>query len=71
MKAVQGSIRVNGEDRVLEEATTIVRFLNDLGLDPRAVAVEHNGTLLKREAFASQSLESGDRIEIVRFVQGG
>ena len=45
--------------------------LLELGLHPRGVAVEYNGEILKRVAYADTRLAAGDRVEIVRFVQGG
>ena len=46
-------------------------LLAELGVDSRAVAVERNGDVLKRAQLASVELAAGDRLEIVRFVQGG
>ncbi|MCP4203347.1 MAG: sulfur carrier protein ThiS [bacterium] len=64
-------IRVNGEERPLAESSTIASYLEALGLDPRAVAVEHNGAIVRRPAYATTPLGDGDTLEIVRFVQGG
>ena len=50
-------IVVNGEPRRVPPATT--------------VAVEHNGEILPRHAYAATSLAPNDRLEIVGFVQGG
>jgi thiamine biosynthesis protein ThiS len=65
------SVVVNGEERALTRGATILTLLRELELDPRTVAVEHNGTVRKRDDFAAAGLEEGDRLEIVRFVQGG
>ncbi len=65
------SIVVNGQERRLEEELALDRFLRRLGHDPRTVAVEYNGTILRRESFSDTLLRAGDRLEIVRFVQGG
>jgi thiamine biosynthesis protein ThiS len=46
-------------------------YLEKLGVDPRAVAVEHNGTILERAAYESITLKEGDKVEIVRMVGGG
>jgi thiamine biosynthesis protein ThiS len=35
------------------------------------VAVERNGLLVPRAAFAGTRLAAGDRLEVVHFVQGG
>ena len=64
-------IRVNGKERELEEGFTVAGFLAQMGLDRRLVAIELNGEILKRERYDSTLLAEGDRMEVVRFVQGG
>ena len=64
-------IVVNGDERELARDQTIESSLIALGLDPRIVAVERDGALVRRPAFASTRLAADDRLEIVRFVQGG
>lgn len=65
------SLHVNGKSVELEDATPLLVYLERLGLDPRAVAVEHNGAILERAAYAKATLREGDRVEIVRMVGGG
>ena len=65
------TLAVNGEERSLDAPRTLAQFLTDLDFDPRTVAVEYNGEILKRARFAETELADGDRLEIVRFVQGG
>lgn len=65
------TLTVNGKARRLDGPCTLTRFLRDLDFDPRAVAVEYNGEILKRARFDDTRLADGDRLEIVRFVQGG
>jgi len=50
---------------------SVAELLADLGYEPRTVAVERNGRILPRERFAETPLTEGDRLELVRFVQGG
>lgn len=64
------SIVVNGEQRSVE-AETLRDLVVELDLDPRAVAVEHNGEVVRRARHGDTSIQEGDRVEIVRFVQGG
>jgi thiamine biosynthesis protein ThiS len=64
-------LQVNGKPIELEGPTPLVRYIEQLGVDPRAVAVEHNGEILERTAFESTVLSDGDRVEIVRMVGGG
>lgn len=65
------SLQVNGKNVELAEPTSLLAYLGDLGVDPRAVAVEHNGKILERAGFAKVVLREGDHVEIVRMVGGG
>ena len=69
--AVAERILVNGEPRELARGTRLLDLLAVLALDPRAVAVERNGEVLRRAQLGEVELRAGDRLEIVRFVQGG
>jgi sulfur carrier protein len=65
------SLRVNGKPVELDGPTRLPDYLEKLGVDPRAVAVEHNGEIIERSAYTSVTLREGDRVEIVRMVGGG
>jgi sulfur carrier protein len=65
------SLQVNGKNVELEGPTPLLEYLEKLGVNPRAVAVEHNGEILERAAYAGVTLREGDRVEIVRMVGGG
>ena len=65
------AVEVNGDRREVAEGSTVSTLLEELGLHPRGVAVEYNGEILKRAHYQDTRLAHGDRIEIVRFVQGG
>jgi sulfur carrier protein len=65
------TVRLNGEEREVPVGRTLHDLLVHLGQDPRTVAVEHNGTVVPRGRFAEALVADGDRIEVVRFVQGG
>lgn len=65
------TIVVNGREREVPEGLSIAGLLTELDLDPRTVAVEHNRRIVKREVYGETAVEEGDRLEIVRFVQGG
>ena len=64
-------IRVNGDPVELPDTLTILQLLEQLRIDPRLVAVEHNLTIIKRARYAETSISEGDEIEIVNFVGGG
>ncbi len=65
------TLQVNGKAVDLERATPLLDYIERLGVDPRAVAVELNGEILERAAFATATLRDGDHVEIVRMVGGG
>jgi thiamine biosynthesis protein ThiS len=65
------TLQINGKTVELEGATPLLDYIEKLGVDPRAVAVEHNGTILERAAYESITLNHGDTVEIVRMVGGG
>ena len=62
---------VNGEPRVVARDGTLLDLLETLHLDPRAVVVEHNRTIVRRPALAAVRVAPGDAIELVHFVGGG
>ena len=65
------SLQINGKNVELEGPTPLLEYLEKLGVNPRAVAVEHNGEILERAVYAGVTLREGDRVEIVRMVGGG
>lgn len=65
------AVTVNGESRPVAEGTTLRGLLEQLDLDPRAVVVEHNRRIVRRDGLAETALAAGDVIELVHFVGGG
>ncbi len=65
------ALRINGKPVELAQPTPLLAYLEQMGVDARAVAVEHNGLILGREGYASCTLREGDIVEIVRMVGGG
>jgi thiamine biosynthesis protein ThiS len=64
-------IQLNGEPRELEGPLSIAGLLEQLAIDPRLVAVEHNRVVVKRARYAETMIEEGAEVEIVAFVGGG
>lgn len=64
-------LRVNGREVELSQPTPLPDYLRGLGVDPRAVAVEHNGEIVQRHVYGECLLREGDVLEIVRMVGGG
>jgi thiamine biosynthesis protein ThiS len=61
---------VNGEVRAVD-AEDVRGLVEELGLDPRKVAIERNLEIVPRSTYEATALADGDRIEIVQFVGGG
>lgn len=69
--AEQIEIRINGVARSAPAGSTLAGLVDALGFEPRTVAIERNGEIAPRASWAETALAPGDRLEIVRFVQGG
>lgn len=69
--AAEIGIRVNGDERGVPAGLSVAGLLEHLGLHPRMVVVEHNGHILRREAYDDAPVEPGDSFELVHFVGGG
>jgi len=65
------TITLNGDPRTVPEPLTVAELLARLEIDPRGVAVERNGLVVKRDQYPTTPVEDGDQIEIVNFVGGG
>jgi thiamine biosynthesis protein ThiS len=65
------TLQVNGKHVELENPTPLLAYLEKLGVNSKAVAVEHNGTIIERAAYESVTLKQDDNLEIVRMVGGG
>jgi sulfur carrier protein len=64
-------LQINGKEVQLNGPTSLLDYLEKLGVSPRAVAIEHNGAIIERDAYARTTLNHGDAVEIVRMVGGG
>jgi thiamine biosynthesis protein ThiS len=64
-------ISVNGEPYEIAGPMTITALLDDLHIDARRVAVEHNLIVIKRHLYDTTVVDNGDTIEVVNFVGGG
>ncbi|MCX2726462.1 sulfur carrier protein ThiS [Thermomicrobium sp. 4228-Ro] len=64
-------VTLNGKRVDLDGVRTIADLLRTRGLDPRLVAVEHNGEIVPRDRYEERELRDGDVLEVVHFVGGG
>ena len=67
----QISLQVNGETRNCLSPTPLPELLQQLGFNPRLVAVEYNGEILHRQFLSETEIKNGDCLEIVTIVGGG
>lgn len=67
------TLLINGQPRDFELApgATVQDLLAALGLKQDRVAVEQNGSIVARTAWAATPVAEGDKFEIVHFVGGG
>lgn len=65
------NLTVNGKEIQLDEPTNLVDYLNSLEVNPSSIAVAIDGTVLRREEWATVTLADGAHVEIVRAVGGG
>jgi len=64
-------ITLNGDPHEVAGPLTLSALLEQLKIDSRRVAVEHNLTVVKRAEYDLTQIREGDEIEIVNFVGGG
>ncbi|HEY6011591.1 MAG TPA: sulfur carrier protein ThiS [Nitrospirota bacterium] len=64
-------ITLNGEKRDVPEGTTVLGLLEILKIQPQRVAVELNEHIVKKDQYPETSLQQGDSLEVVSFMQGG
>jgi sulfur carrier protein len=64
-------LTVNGKPVEVPDGASVARLMETLGMRPDGVAVEVNRELVVKKAWATTSLNGGDRVEIVTLVGGG
>ncbi|HVJ07060.1 MAG TPA: sulfur carrier protein ThiS [Acidisarcina sp.] len=65
---------INGQERdfpALGAGATLDTLIEALALKSDRIAVEHNGTIVRRPEWSGTPVASGDKLEIVHFVGGG
>ncbi|HET8826489.1 MAG TPA: sulfur carrier protein ThiS [Terriglobales bacterium] len=65
------TLTINGENRDLENVTTLSDLVSQLGMKADRVAIELNRELIRRDRWPETQLSDGDKLEIVHFVGGG
>lgn len=65
------TVKWNGSQEILEEAVTIMEWLDKKGYRLNRIAVERNGAIVPKQDYSRILLEQGDVLEVVSFVGGG
>lgn len=65
------TIRLNGDERQVEEGTTVAALLEALDIRAQRVVVEHNLRILRAGDFEAARIAAGDELEVLQFVGGG
>lgn len=55
----------------MPDIATVGDLLDHFGVQHQAVAVIANGNIVARDVFRQFTVQTGDTIEIIRFVGGG
>lgn len=64
-------IILNGENRDIDNNTTVAQLLQSLKLTNKRLAVEINQQILNRSDFNSYKFNALDKVEIVQAIGGG
>ena len=65
------TLTVNGKPREAEGPIDLRSYLADIGITQTAIAVAHNGVVIRKTEIGTVTLRDGDQLEIVRAVGGG
>jgi thiazole synthase len=65
------NVTINGEARAFGAPMTVEALLQELGIDPRKVAVERNLEIVPKSTYGAVMVGEGDRLEVVHFIGGG
>jgi len=64
-------VKINGEDREVDDGLTLTALLESLQIRPGRVVVERNRDIVPRDSYNATLIDDGDTLEIVHFVGGG
>jgi thiamine biosynthesis protein ThiS len=64
-------VKINGEDREVDDGLTLTALLELLQIRPGRVVVERNRDIVPRDTYNATLINDGDTLEIVHFVGGG
>ena len=65
------TIHLNGETREIVDGIDLDSLVDKLSLAAKRIAVELNGSVVRRIDWPGTVVNDGDKIEVVHFVGGG
>ena len=65
------TVQINGETHNFARSMSLPELLEQIGMNPRLIAVEYNGEILHRQYWTDTQIKTGDRLEVVTIVGGG
>lgn len=65
------NIKLNGEFREIPAGICLPELIERFSLPSQRIAVELNGTVVRRIDWPGTNVNDGDRVEVVHFVGGG
>jgi thiamine biosynthesis protein ThiS len=64
-------IVINGDLRSFADGMNLTEVIESLAMPHGRVAIELNGTVVRRTDWDETTIADGDRLEVVHFVGGG
>lgn len=65
------TVKINGQQVTWDKPMTVQQYLQTQGHTAARVAVEQNGRIVPKSAYAVQLIQDSDTVEVVSFVGGG
>ena len=65
------TVKINGEEREVDEHATLTELLATLAIDPKGIAVELNREVIPKSLHPETTIKKDDQIEIIRMTGGG
>jgi thiamine biosynthesis protein ThiS len=65
------TVKINGEEREVDESATLAELLATLSINPKGIAVELNREVIPKSLHNKTTIKKNDQIEIIRMTGGG
>ena len=65
------TVHINGAPRQMADSCSIAELIDTLGYTGKRIALEKNGDIVPRSQYAENTVNAGDKLEIVVAVGGG